>query len=187
MIGESIMSQGLSNMQINVAQLMKESTGATRTYDIEDSVWLDETTECNIQGQVELLRTKRGILVRGAFVGKTNLTCSRCLTAFAHPLVFKMEEEFLPCLDANTGASLPVDEDCAAFVIDDHHIMDLDEAFRQYSLLAIPMKPLCQPDCAGLCSQCGANLNQGDCGCPPLFQGLPPDELAKLNALRKSR
>jgi len=27
------------------------------------------------------------------------------------------------------------------------------------------MAPLCMEDCAGLCPQCGANRNEGDCGC----------------------
>lgn len=31
--------------------------------------------------------------------------------------------------------------------------------------LNIPMKPLCQPDCKGLCGECGADLNRGDCSC----------------------
>ena len=44
-------------------------------------------------------------------------------------------------------------------------VLDLSEAVRQYALLALPMKPLCQEDCAGLCPQCGANLNGGSCSC----------------------
>ena len=31
--------------------------------------------------------------------------------------------------------------------------------------LGIPMKPLCKEDCAGICSECGANLNAGACEC----------------------
>ena len=34
-------------------------------------------------------------------------------------------------------------------------------------LVALPLKPLCREDCAGLCPQCGANLNEGPCGCEP--------------------
>ena len=33
--------------------------------------------------------------------------------------------------------------------------------------LEVPMKPLCRKDCAGLCAECGKNLNPGPCGCEP--------------------
>lgn len=43
--------------------------------------------------------------------------------------------------------------------------IDIDELLRMDILLELPSKFLCKPDCKGLCSQCGQNLNQGDCGC----------------------
>jgi uncharacterized protein len=42
----------------------------------------------------------------------------------------------------------------------------LNEAIRQYALLARPVKPLCWEDCAGICQTCGQNLNQEPCSCP---------------------
>lgn len=33
-------------------------------------------------------------------------------------------------------------------------------------VLRLPTKHLCRADCKGLCSRCGADLNQGDCSCP---------------------
>jgi len=43
------------------------------------------------------------------------------------------------------------------------------------------MKPLCREDCAGLCSRCGYNLNQGPCNC--LAQEIDPrwSEVSKIN------
>ena len=43
--------------------------------------------------------------------------------------------------------------------------MDLTEAICQYAMMAIPIKPLCREGCAGLCQQCGQNLNLGQCNC----------------------
>jgi uncharacterized protein len=45
--------------------------------------------------------------------------------------------------------------------------IDLSEEIRNCILLELPMKPLCRPDCAGLCPECGENLNAGPCGCKP--------------------
>ena len=82
------------------------------------------------------------------------------------------EEEYFPVIDVASGGSLPLPDEPGCFTIDEHLILDLTEAVRQYALLALPMKPLCRQDCAGLCPTCGRNLNQGGCDCPP--QGLDP-------------
>jgi uncharacterized protein len=76
-------------------------------------------------------------------------------------------EEFHPSVDILTGRPLPVDLDDLdeAVVIDSHHIMDLAETIRQHLLLALPIHPLCRPDCAGICPICGAARNREPCSC----------------------
>lgn len=44
-------------------------------------------------------------------------------------------------------------------------IIDLSDDLRQEIMLDYPLKPLCRPDCPGLCVQCGKNLNEGPCDC----------------------
>jgi len=44
-------------------------------------------------------------------------------------------------------------------------MIDLAPLVRELSLLSVPIKVLCRPDCQGLCQECGANLNLGECGC----------------------
>ena len=44
-------------------------------------------------------------------------------------------------------------------------ILDLTEVLQDNLLLGIPMKILCQEDCAGFCSLCGQDLNEGQCQC----------------------
>jgi len=174
-------------MQINVAQLLKQAAGASRSYKIDATLSFEELAEYHVQGEVELIRTEKGILVRGVFSGKSSLMCSRCLTFFDYPLTFKIEEEFFPSIDVISGMPLPLANDSTAFTVDEHHVLDLSEAIRQYGLLSVPMKPLCHPDCAGLCPQCGANLNQGACHCVPGSQKSAWSELEKLNSIRKLR
>ena len=43
--------------------------------------------------------------------------------------------------------------------------LDVDRMAYEEILLGFPMKVLCQEDCKGICKVCGANLNQGECGC----------------------
>ena len=153
-------------MQINVAQQLKATIGSTRNYEISEIVDIGSGGRL-IQGKVRLMRTNRGILVRGTLHTETEVVCSRCLNSFIYPLTLNIEEEYFPIIDVISGASLPIPDEPGCFTIDGHHIIDLAEAIFQYALLAIPMKPLCREDCAGLCPTCGQNLNQGPCGCPP--------------------
>jgi uncharacterized protein len=155
-------------MDMNVSQLLREAIGSTREYDIDEVIDFagDGKTENRIKGACTLLRTHNSILVRCTLVTDIELTCSRCLGTFRQPLKIKFNEEFFPSLDIESGAPLPQPEESSAFTIDEQHTLSLNEAIRQYCLLAVPMKPLCKKSCAGLCATCGKNLNLGKCGCP---------------------
>jgi uncharacterized protein len=154
-------------MQINVSQLLQEPVGSTREYEIDEAAEIiGDGREYQIKGQCRLLRTPRSILVKCAMDTEVELRCCRCLNRFRQPLKIDFEEEYLPTVDVHSGAPLALPEESSAFTIDEYHILDLTEGIRQYALMAIPMKPLCGPDCAGLCPRCGQNLNQGKCDCP---------------------
>ncbi|OGO38152.1 MAG: hypothetical protein A2147_10555 [Chloroflexi bacterium RBG_16_57_8] len=164
-------------LEINVAQFLKSPIGTTRKYEVDEPVKISDGMSV-VRGEVDLLRTNRGILVTGRLVTDIEITCARCLSQFRQPLTLDIEEEYFPTIDILTGSPVAVPEDePGAFTIDDNNILDLGEAVRQYSLLAVPMKPLCREDCPGLCPTCGANLNVVSCDCPradtdPLWQKL---------------
>ena len=153
-------------MQINVSQLLKEPIGSTRKYEVNETIDVAGGGRV-VQGEVGLVRTDRGILVKGTLQTAVEVTCSRCLSVFSCPLGLGIEEEYLPTTDMASGASLPSPEEPSYFTIDEHYVLDLTEAIRQCIMLTIPMKPLCRQDCAGLCPNCGHNLNQGPCDCLP--------------------
>jgi uncharacterized protein len=166
-------------MRINVSQLLKSPIGSTRDYEVREVVDI-VGGESMVEGKVSLVRTDRGILARAELHTEVEVTCSRCLSLFNCPLTLNIEEEYFPTIDVVSGISLSLPEEPECFTIDEHHELDLTEAIRQYVLLAIPMKPLCREDCAGLCPSCGHNLNQGPCGCLP--QEANPSR-SKLNRL----
>jgi len=152
-------------MQINVSQQLKASIGSIRNYELSKIVDI-AGGDSMVQGEVKLMRTDRGILVKGTLHTEVEVTCSRCLSLFNCPLTLNIEEEYFPTTDVGSGASLPLPDEPGCFTIDEHCVLDLAEAIRQYVLLAIPMKALCREDCAGLCPNCGHNLNHGPCECP---------------------
>ena len=168
-------------MQINVSQLLQEPIGATREVQVDEAAVLENGQAHRVQGDCQLLRTQRSILVRCRLNADTDLTCSRCLSTFHRPLTLKFEEEYLPTVDVFTGAPLDTNGDSNSFTINQHHVLYLQEAIRQYALMVTPMKPLCDENCAGLCPICGKNLNEGSCDCPQ--QEIDP-RWAKLKQLQ---
>ncbi|MBA7552431.1 hypothetical protein ES705_44992 [subsurface metagenome] len=166
-------------MQINVSQQLKAPIGSRRSYEVSEIINIAGGTSM-VHGKVGLTRTHRGILVKGALHTEVEVTCSRCLSLFSRPLALNIEEEYFPIIDVSSGAPLSLPEEPGCFTIDEHHILDLTEAMRQYMLLAIPMKPLCREDCAGLCPSCGHNLNEGPCNCLPQGTESRSSGLSKL-------
>ena len=136
-------------MRINVSQLLKSALGSRRNYKLSDIVSISGGDSL-VEGEVSLVRTDRGILVKAILNTEVEVACSRCLNLFTSPLVVNFEEEYFPVIDVVSGSSLSAPEESGCFTIDERHILDLTEAVRQYALLAIPMKPLCREDCAGL-------------------------------------
>jgi uncharacterized protein len=158
-----------TGLRINCAQLLKSPTGTARRLDLVDDISdIDDELriESPIAGPLTLIHTADGILVTATLETTAQLECRRCLELFAAPIEVGIEEEFHPTVDIHTGAKLPVtDTEEDATTIDEHHVLDLTEVVRQAIFLAIPMSALCRSDCAGLCSICGQNLNEGQCQC----------------------
>lgn len=155
-------------MRFNVAQLLKEGVGARRSYAVEGKSGVIDALnrQRSVVGQANVLRTPAGILVHCHVTIEMEASCSRCLEPFTLKLSLQINEEFFPTADVHSGALLPPPDDAAAFTIDESHLLDLTEAVRQYALLAEPMKPVCTPNCLGLCPTCGRNRNLGPCSCP---------------------
>lgn len=167
-------------MRINVAQLLKEPIGSSRNYQIDEPSGNEDIN--SIKGKVTLIRTNRSILVKGKMTANVTGDCTRCLSPVDYSVNIDLEEEFFPSIDISSGSPLPKEPE--SFTIDNNNLLDLSEAVRQYTLLSIPMKLLCRPDCAGICPSCGHNLNQGSCECPPQ---APDQRWSELVHLGKER
>ncbi len=138
-------------LKLNVAQLLKSPIGATRELEVADFIDINNEKGL-VKGRAKLVRTDCGILATGNFSSQLKLDCCRCLKTFDCPISFNIEEEYFPETDIYTGSRLASPEEPDSFTIDEYHTLDLTEAIRQNTLLAIPMKPLCRPDCPGILS-----------------------------------
>jgi len=168
-------------MRYNVAQLLKEPTGSSRIYELNETFTDAERELDRVQGPVHLIRTHQGILVTATLEIQTTLACIRCLGEYKRSSAIIVEEEFFPSRDISTGRSLPPPPDADdALRIDPNHALDMTETVRQYVIADAPMKPLCREECQGLCPVCGTNLNRLTCSCVTVHPSSPQGSLASL-------
>lgn len=112
-------------------------------------------------------------LFQGDISGTFRSTCDRCLKPaelpFAVEAVWNFERDPKGAFEA-AGIDFEEEVDltdsamCRPIV---GEVIDLGPHLWEELALATPFKFLCHEDCPGLCVACGADLNQGDCGCPP--------------------
>jgi uncharacterized protein len=148
----------------NVAGLLAEDPGASREYEVAGArMTLDDDVELAraVEGHVRFRRTNRGILVDADLHAGLAAECSRCLRPMEIPVDIAIEEEFLPALDLATGKPLPTDAEPDVERLTDHHELELGGLVRDELLLAVPIAPVHDPDCRGLCVVCGLPLDEG--------------------------
>ncbi|MBP7830964.1 MAG: DUF177 domain-containing protein [Kiritimatiellae bacterium] len=103
------------------------------------------------------------LVVSGRLSMPVTLQCGRCGCFFSTTVA---DSSFLRAYDAPEGTET----------------VDLTPDIREDILLNLPAYPLCSPECKGLCTQCGHNLNEGPCGCKPPAVG--PDKWSALDGLK---
>lgn len=139
-----------------------------------------------VHGHLTFTNGGEVLLIDGTVSTTIELPCDRCLEPARLPSVVTVEERFP--LQEVLRPRLPAEEEeefdnTIATVIHldaGKPILDLDELLRQQFVMNLPIQILCDPDCQGLCPQCGANLNQGVCGCERESEPSPFARLATL-------
>ena len=136
--------------------------------DFSGSDWR-QPGDLNAAGTAELLDPagSRTIRVRGRVHGRMDGTCGRCLGAvstqldgsfdlFYYPMSVIAKREDISIRGADTEVGFYEDPG-----------VELSDVLREQILLWLPMRGLCREECKGICSQCGENLNLGNCSCQP--------------------
>jgi uncharacterized protein len=111
----------------------------------------------------ELESVVEGLLVTGKVGATMTLRCVRCLREVDRELEAEVRELFAGPGSRRASAAPHDDEDEGYAVLPDDRL-PLDTMVRDALVLAFPSFPLCRPDCAGLCPECGADRNAVDCG-----------------------
>jgi uncharacterized protein len=167
------MSNPRHPFRLNVGFIVHEEVGYTAQFHFEfDKLKLgDDLLLKEFSGVVDVGRTPQGLLFTGQFSATTPLECARCLKTFDQRLNWNMTELYAFTEKSVSESGLMVPEDAK---------IDLDPIIRDYALLEIPISPICQPDCRGLCPECGQDLNIRDCGHRPQRDESPFSTLKNL-------
>ncbi|HEX8089690.1 MAG TPA: DUF177 domain-containing protein [Blastocatellia bacterium] len=115
--------------------------------------------------ELDLQATRAGDEVRvvGHLKATVEIACDRCLKPLTMPVDQSFDLLYVPPAKTSEEKELGDDDLSIAFYQDE--AIDVDDLVREQVELALPMARLCGEECRGLCPECGANLNEGDCLC----------------------
>ena len=89
-----------------------------------------------------VVKTEGELVVQADIRARAQMSCARCLEAFEIPL--------------QAAATL-------SYAVAPTDVIDITDDIRQEIMLTYPMVPICRPECRGLCTTCGQDLNLGTC------------------------
>ncbi len=107
---------------------------------------------------VRLESVGEGVLVSGTASSTATGACVRCLDPVTIPVDTTFLELFAYADRAAHHRKVDVDADEAEVYELDGDFFDLEPVLRDAVVTSLPFKPLCDPSCPGLCSECGAHL-----------------------------
>jgi uncharacterized protein len=169
-------------MRVNTDEI--KEAGLDRRWDVTREV-LDSMVQGDRAGwrargaahlDVRFEKVERRVLVTGTARAELDGECSRCLTPVSLDLPVDFTLTLVPADEYEDKAGAGEDRShhpvAGSFDAGDAEedvytgkVIDLDPIVREQVLLALPGYPVCQDGCKGLCSVCGTNLNERECGC----------------------
>lgn len=142
-------------LRLNVGYLYNKPIGTSREIPVEfETLELDDLLVRDMKSQVRISRTREGLLLQIDATAEVETTCVRCLKDYFLTVDSEFEELYQFPSRYREETDLVLSED---------GYLDLKPLYREYLLLAIPIRRLCKPDCKGLCVICGADLNESPC------------------------
>jgi len=134
------------------------------SFGLEDDKFVSYTDPIRLSLIIEKIGD--AVKAKGEVSFKVRLICVRCLKPFSQKIsaVLDIVYEPEPSVAMKKEISLTEKEADTVYYGKDR-IVELRDAIREFVLLSLPVKPVCVPDCLGLCPSCGKNLNQGSCSC----------------------
>lgn len=150
----------MQKFTVSVAELLGRP-GEYRDISLQEplegvSSTLARLDERPLRAELRAESVMEGILITGEVEVEASVRCARCLREFSSDLSVELCELFVA-----PGHEAPGEDPYRVRGTE----IGLEPMLRDAVTLSLPLRPLCKPDCKGLCARCGTDLNQGACGC----------------------
>lgn len=149
-----------------VRRLSKRFLGhipATRLSELSAEVQPETDVEVELTAAYNAADNEGMLQVHGTLGCAVRQVCARCLADFSSQLAVDVERSYVPGPDPAPPDSQQEMLEELTYLPDYH--LSLVTVVEEELLLALPMVPLCHPDCLGLCPGCGVDLNKERCLC----------------------
>jgi len=123
-----------------------------------------------IKIRLRVYKVRDIVEVEGNLETRVRLVCSRCLQEYEAQMASDFSLTYTRDVADGIAASnhhkeLELTAQDLGLIFFNGEEIDLIEGIQEQAVLALPLQPLCQQQCKGLCSKCGADLNKEDCTC----------------------
>jgi uncharacterized protein len=115
--------------------------------------------ELDLEAQLEGVR--EGVLVTATVTGPLVGECARCLEPFTSSITVRFQELFVLAGEAGQADDADADD---SYRLDASGLLDLETALHDAVVLELPLAPLCEQGCQGLCVECGIRLADAEPG-----------------------
>lgn len=156
-------------MEIKIQEIPPE--GLLLSYRQDPSQWGLAEKGLTLNGQIDVLlkvikHNEKEVYIRGSLSAELLSECSRCLKNFSDPVQSDFYVDYVPLSKIPSEQERKLLKEDLDLQFYEGDTIDVREVIEGQLFLVAPMRPLCQPDCRGLCPHCGEDLNRVTCSCP---------------------
>lgn len=146
-------------IKVNLSTLIHAKAGCREAVVLDLSqTFVDDLDLGHVAGELHFTRVAHGILVEAVLDAEILMECTRCLVPFYTPVTIELEDDVIGLPGSELTPERPVR-------VAEDGWTDLSPLIREYAWIGLPVNPICSPDCKGICSTCGGNVNLGECDC----------------------
>lgn len=136
----------------------------------------------DVEIDAHIIKNADAISIDGSIEAELTMECSRCLKAFTFAINPHFSVNYIPALEGSDEDELELNKADMEIGFYKGDSFEIDDLIKEQIVLSIPMKPLCNLSCKGICPVCGQNLNIKECNCG---QGNINPQFAVLKNLLK--
>src|SRR5215216_2202145 len=154
-------------MRIELENLEGSKGDFAHVYQPDDLNPVDERVSliapATVNGKLRLSRNQ--VSVDGHLETRAQVECDRCLKPGEVPVNADFTLEYISGSEYESSETAELTEEELSVSVFDGDGIDVDEIVKEQILLAVPTRMLCREDCQGICPECGADKNTGECNC----------------------